>query len=287
MPRSPMPMLALTLLLSAACNAVSSQDGASPTELTAAAAAEAEDADRERKAEAIRALEAEVAANPEDPDARRLLGRALNEYGRFEDAVVQLKRVVELRRDVRGLLELGLAYSDAARIPEAEQSYKEILKLAPGHPIALNNLASIAFNSYGQTQKAIELYRQALKSDPAYLPVYYRLASTLEHDGQYEEAYRMFGKLLQLEPRSASELEDYDNAIYRLASLDMKMGETARALELLDVLLEGNPEHPKAHYALGQALLQLGRTEEAQREFDIHTQLLEHRKLTTPAASGM
>ena len=287
MPRFPVPVLALTLLLSAACDAGSPEDAASPTELTPAAAIEAEDADRERKAEAIRALEADVAASPDDPDARRLLGRALNEYGRFEDAVVQLERVVELRRDVRGLLELGVAYRAAARIPEAEQSYKEILKLAPGHPIALNNLASIAFNSYGQTQKALELYRQALKSDPAYLQAYFRLASTLELDGQYQEAYRTYGKVLALEPRSASELEDYDNAIYRLASLDIKMGELERALELLSVLLEGNPEHPKGHYALGQALLQLGRTEEAEREFDIHNRLLEHRKLTTPAASGM
>jgi predicted Zn-dependent protease len=104
--------------------------------------------------------------------------------------------------------------------------------------------------------------------------------------GQYREAYTTYGEVLQLEPTTEIELEAFDDALYKMAALDITMGAHQRAAEMLESLIEEHPDHPSAHYAYGQALLQLGRPDEAQREFETHMRILAQIEPTTPMASG-
>ena len=64
------------------------------------------------------------------------------------------------------------------------------------------------------------------------------------------------------------------------------MGAYERAAAFLEQVIEIHPGHPKAHHAYGQALMQLGRREEAEVQFDEHMRLLAQQEATGPVATG-
>jgi tetratricopeptide (TPR) repeat protein len=204
----------------------------------------------------------------------------------------QREEVLELFRDaaerspgVTTYLDLALAYSNQGLWPEAEATYEKLLAIEPDHAIATHNLGIIAFNR-GDTDRAIEQYARALELDPDYLLAHASLANALKRKGQYREAYEMFGRVIELEPTTPAELVVFDDALYNMASLDITMGAFPRAAEMLQELLRHNPGHPAAHYALGQALLQLGRPEEAHSHFSAHMQIIARTKTDSAIATG-
>jgi tetratricopeptide (TPR) repeat protein len=74
-------------------------------------------------------------------------------------------------------------------------------------------------------------------------------------------------------------------ALYGLGALDLKMGAHVRAAQFLSQVIEIQPEHPSAYYAYSQALMRLGRPEEAKRALEIHMRLLAEREPTGPVAT--
>jgi tetratricopeptide (TPR) repeat protein len=187
---------------------------------------------------------------------------------------------------VRGLLDLGLVYASLSRLPEAERAYRELLKIEPQHAIALHNLGNLMVKR-GQPERAIELYRRAVAADPRYVLAHYHLADALKQMGRFQDAYRTYERVVvDLEARDAQEAATQNNALYAMASLDLTMGAYERAREMLVELVRLDPQHPKAHYALGQVLMQLGRPEQAQHEFDMHMQIIAELQPTGAVASG-
>ena len=228
-------------------------------------------------------LLAAVAAAPDDPKARRRLGLALHLSRRRQEAVEQFERAVEIQRDPRSLLDLALAYGSVSRLSEAEKLYTELLESVPGHAIALHNMGNLAFKR-GNLDRSIEFYRQAIESRPDYLLAHSHLADAMRTAGNFREAYRTYEKILGLEPTTAEELQAFDDALYQMASLEMKVGAYERAGRMLEELLQANPRHPSAHYAYGQVLLQAGQQEAARREFEIHMRILDEMIPTGPVA---
>jgi len=233
----------------------------------------------------IAELRAAVEARADDPEAQRALAIALHGARRRDEAIPHFEKLVELQPDPRSLLDLALAYNSISRLAEAEATYARLLELSPGNAIALHNLGAIAAKR-GEFEKAISLYRQALATDPVYLLAQYHLANALQRAGRYQEAYDAFAAVIDLEPANAAETALYDDALYRAASLDITMGAHERAAGMLAELLRANPDHGSAHYAYGQVLLQLGRIEEARREFEEHVRVLAEQHPQAPVAMG-
>jgi tetratricopeptide (TPR) repeat protein len=282
----PLPIAAAGLLLAAvACSSEAEPRAAAPVESTAAAPANAPAPAPSPPPDVPPELRAAVRAHPDDPAARRRLAIALHDAKRRNESIPEFERLVELAPDPRHLLDLALAYSSVSRIEEAAATYRRILALTPTDPIALHNLGNLELRR-GDVATAIELYTRSIAARPDYLMAHYHLGEALARAERFREAYRSYEHVLGLEPANAEELELFDDALYRLASLDIKMGAHERAITFLEELLSTNPDHPRAHYALGQALLQLGREAEAQRAFDRHMELLAKQKPTGPMASG-
>ncbi len=232
----------------------------------------------------LRALREAVEANPDDIDVRRRLIIALRESRYAEEALLHAEKVAELRPNKRNLLDLAVAYSSVLREPEAERIYNRLLARAPDSPVALHNLGNIVFKR-GETERAVELYERAIAAHPDYLAAHFHLADGLVRAGRFREAYRTYEHVLELEPTNAHEVALFDDALYGMASLDIKMGAYERAGRLLTALLRENPHHEAAYQAYGQVLLQLGREEEAQRAFEAHGRLLEQQP-KDPVATG-
>jgi tetratricopeptide (TPR) repeat protein len=235
-----------------------------------------------RSEEALRALREAVGANPDNIEARRRLAIALHDSGYAQEALPHFEKVAALRPGtMRSLLDLAMAYSSLSRELEAERIYKRLLTWTPDVPVALHNLGHIAFKR-GETERAVELYERAIAVHPGYLVAHFHLADALTQVGRYREAYRVYEHVLDLEATHAHEVALFDDALFRMASLDITMGAHERAARLLTALLRENPQHEAAYYAYGQVLLQLGREEEARRAFEAHTRLLERPRRDGP-----
>jgi tetratricopeptide (TPR) repeat protein len=220
----------------------------------------------------IRQLEEAVEQAPDDPRPRHALAVALHQAGRSTAALPHFEKLVETDPSAVRLVELGVAYLSVARAADAESAFQRALEAEPGQPVALHHLGNLA-EARGDRPEAISLYRQAIENDPDYLIAHYHLAEALRDAGRLKDAYRTYEGVLDLQPRSAPELEAFDESLFQLGSLDLQMGATERAVELLKLLVEAAPEHPEAHGVLARAYSRLGREEEARRDREIHERL--------------
>ncbi len=273
----------LTILVFAACGSDRASDAA-PAEPPSSPAIEMPTADPDSAEARIRRLREDAERDPENLQALRRLAIALHETRRREEALPYFEKIAQTDPTERHLLDLALAYSSTSRLAESEQAYRQLLDKSPDHAIALHNLGNIAI-SQGDRGKAIGLYRSAISAQPDYIGAHYHLADALRLAENYREAYKQYGRVLGLEPETPGELELYDNALYEMAMLDLTMGATRRAADMLEALIRENPEHPNAHYAYGRALLLLDQPADAEREFEIHMKLQEQIEPTAPVAT--
>jgi tetratricopeptide (TPR) repeat protein len=222
---------------------------------------------------------------PGDKRARRRLAIALFEAGQTDESLAMFEEDVRASPGAASLLNLGRAYDRVLRYPDAEATFQKVLQLSPGHPTALHAMGNIALKR-GDREEAIALYRGAIASKPDYLMAYAHLADALKQGGETQAAYETYTRVLQLKPANANAEALYQDAVYNVAAIELANGDPERAAEVLEQLLKVRPDHASAHYAYGQALMMLGREDEAQRAFDIHMQLQERLAAKSPAAMG-
>ncbi len=228
-------------------------------------------------------LRAAVEAAPDDPTARRRLAMALHRSRLRHEAIEHFERAAVLAPTERSILDLALAYGSVSRLDEAEAAYRRILEQQPDHPIVLHNLGNLSIKR-GNIEGSLAFYERALQARPVYVLAQFHLAESLRKLDRVQEAYEAYEAVLGTDPTTPQELTAYDDSLYRMASLQMRVGEYRQAGAMLQELVRQNPRHPSAHYALGQALLHAGREEAAQREFDLHMQVLAELRPDAPAA---
>jgi Flp pilus assembly protein TadD len=103
-------------------------------------------------------------------DVRADYDRAL-EYlrqNRFDDGIALLKQITEKAPDVTApFIDLGIAYSRAGDLEQAEAALLAALKLSPEHPIAHNELG-IVYRKSGRFAEARLSYERALAIYPGF-----------------------------------------------------------------------------------------------------------------------
>ena len=222
----------------------------------------------------VGSLRKAIEEDPSDFESHRRLGIVLRRSGEEDKGLVYLEKAAELAPDnVEPLLSLGIAYSRMGRLAEAETTYKRIVELDPSHAKAINNLGNIALRQ-GQELQATALYRRAVEADPEYLLAMHRLAGVLKYYGQFEEAYPLYEKILEFEPSFPAEESAIVDSLYNLGWINLSWKNYELAEEQLTRVVRGTPHHRSAHYARAQALIQLGRHEESQRELELHMRIL-------------
>jgi Flp pilus assembly protein TadD len=234
---------------------------------------------------ALLQLEEMVRRNPDDVEALHALAVALHTEGRPEQSVERFQKLVEMTGNTRHMIELGVACVTVGKLDEAETAFMRALETTMGHPVALHHLGNLS-QIRGDMAAAISFYRQAVESDPQYLMAHFHLAEALLQTRQLEHAYRSFENVVNLEPRLPLEVQALDASLLKMAEIDLQMGAPERAVEFLNVLVAATPDHPTAHLLLGQALMELGRPEEARQELEIHERLAARQTGSPPAAGS-
>jgi tetratricopeptide (TPR) repeat protein len=114
---------------------------------------------------------------------RLLLGEALQDAGRSDEALEEFRTVVRLRpQEPAGYMKLGLCLAGIGRLEEAASAFKSLLALAPDSPQALNGLGAVAVLSR-QPALAREYFHQTIAADPGNVSARQSLANL----GEVEE----------------------------------------------------------------------------------------------------
>jgi tetratricopeptide (TPR) repeat protein len=137
----------------------------------------------------------------------------------------------------------------------AEKLLKEALAAAPGHPEVLR-LLGIHLTRSGRAQEGLASLRRALEHLPDDAVLHTDLGSALRASGDIEGALASWRHACELQP-------DYAVGWYNLGRNLQLRGETEAAVEALQRATQLSPELWPAAVLLGDALVHLGRFEDA------------------------
>ena len=120
---------------------------------------------------------------------------------------------------------------------------------------AYNNAAFIMARK-GGLDAAVNLYRQALKINPAYRRAHFNLANTLALQRNFTEAARHYQEALKIDA-------DFPDAHHNYGRLLAAQGEDTRAVDEFRHALRLRPDFPEAHQSLSRIYKRQGKIKEA------------------------
>ncbi len=189
-------------------------------------------------------------------DARRAitennLGTALQEDGRFEEAVERYTRALALDPGYTPALNnLGTALRAAGRVDEAVAVYGQALAQNADSAGLHYNLAN-ALMAQGQTSAAIAEYRKALAANPRFVDAHNNLGRALAAEGNVDDAIASFREATALDERSVLAHSNLGNALASKGAVDEAVVSLRRSIALA-------PGHAATRYDLGSVLLEAG-----------------------------
>jgi tetratricopeptide (TPR) repeat protein len=187
--------------------------------------------------EALKALRAAVAADSAQLEYWRTLAHVAEQVDQVGLVAECWRHLVELDADDgESWFQLAAAEARLGRFAAADSMLAEATALNPVRPGALF-LAGWIQESLGHAEQAMQLYRHHLEVHPGDQAARRRLVSLLVDASRFAEAYEEAQLVGRANP-------DDPDAIVVEADLALRLGHAARAGELLDRLLEANPDDP-------------------------------------------
>jgi tetratricopeptide (TPR) repeat protein len=132
----------------------------------------------------------------------------------------------------------------------ALQLYEEILRVDPAYAAAYINLGTINFH-LRQFDRAEELYRRATEVDPSYVLAFFDLGNVLDELQRPDESIAAYRQAIALSPR-------YADAHYNLALAYERQGERRKALRHWQTYVKLDRGGPWAEHATAQIRKLLG-----------------------------
>jgi tetratricopeptide (TPR) repeat protein len=204
-----------------------------------------------RRQEAVEVLQAFVKTNPDNSDARLLLGSLLMETGQKAESIDQLTAAVRLRpRSAEAENALGEAYNKFGDTPAARSAFEKAVTLKPDYGIAQSNLGQTLLAS-GEGAKAADHLDRAIRllgrTDDSADARYLR-AKVYSAQNEPKQAAAQLEQAVALRPKFAEAWSDLGQA--RRALLD-----DAGALAAFERAVAANPNGAVAQYRLGAEYL--------------------------------
>ena len=185
------------------------------------------------KQQAIASAQHAVQLNPYYWINYYILGQLYSRFGEYPNALVQFGKVTELDpSNPEGYQNIGIALFSEGKIAESIEPFQMALKLDPTND-NYNNLGT-AYLYLKRYPEAIDVYKKAIALNPREQTTAGNLGDAYRFSGDQQQANAMYQKAiglatedLKVNPRSAS-------TISALALYYAKMGNTARALPLIE-----------------------------------------------------
>lgn len=153
--------------------------------------------------------------------------------------------------------QVGMAATAVAlgKPAQARELLDRALAMEPGNALALNTLGHLEL-SQGNTQKALESFREALKARPDYVDSRLSAARILYDRAEYDAAAAEYFRLVTQEKRSTTGWNG-------LGWARLRLGQYNDALSAFAEARRQNPSLPAAAYGMGITLARQGKAEQA------------------------
>ena len=194
-------------------------------------------------AESRQYLEQAVKLRPNYPEAWNNLGMIAAQQGQADDAIRNFNESLRQRPDYAiALLNLGNVYRRQENFAEAEKLLKRALELEPENPEVHYNLGML-YARQERLQTASEYLQRAVNLRPDYPDALNNLGVFFVREERYSEAEEQFMVCIRIAP-------NFDQAYLNLARLYVILKEKEKAREVLQALLQQQPQHKMAQQAL-------------------------------------
>ena len=203
-----------------------------------------------------------IKKNPNNLEARRLLGRIyLRSLGDMQAgsgsesvlklAIEQYEQIIRLQPDsMDDHLLLGRLYRLNNDLQKAESEFKTAVKLQPDSEEAVTTLAYL-YNELGDTARATQVLSSVPNAERS-AKLYSALGYTYEQQKQYKNAVEAYRHAIELD-------RDNLDAIRGLAQNLLNDGQTDAALEQYKVIADANPEDAQTYVRIAEIYRKQGK----------------------------
>jgi tetratricopeptide (TPR) repeat protein len=210
--------------------------------------------------ESLRAAKAALEATPNNAEAHKNAGLALEAMRKYDAAEKEYQEALRLKTDYQLVhFDLGLLFYYQNNFDESIAEYKKALALDPNDAGARLNLG-LAYNEKNEPDNAIRELREAKKLDPKNFQIRQNLGSILIHVGRNADAVAELRELEVMAPESAV-------CHLCLAGALNSTGDAAGAKKELQIAMRLDPENALSHRLLGGIYEAEGKNELALKEY--------------------
>ena len=188
--------------------------------------------DGARYADAEAAARNLVARYPHHGFGWKLLGVALKQLGRLDEALEPMRRAAQLLPDDAGAQHnLAVAFLHLQRPAEAEATLRRVLMLQADHAEAQFQLGHLlrAQGRYGEAEAA---FRRTAELRPDYADAHINLGNALQEQGRMSEAEASYRRALEIAPERPETHGNLGNALRDQGRLEEAGASFRRALAL-------------------------------------------------------
>jgi type IV pilus biogenesis/stability protein PilW len=181
-----------------------------------------------RVSEALEALDAAIAADPDDARVYNFYGQICFRTGRHAEAEAKLRRALEIDPHLTDAHNnLGSLYTEMGEPAKAETEFRAALSdSAYPTPEKVYLNLGLLYVSQGRDEEAIAALRRSVELDPKYNQAHFELAQLLERTGGMVEAAREY----EVAEPAFRNSGDY---WYRRGMTYYRLGDTQKALDSL------------------------------------------------------
>ncbi len=189
-------------------------------------------------------------------------GFCREKLGRHSEAIEASRRAVTLRPSAESYFNIGLANYYLKQYREAENSYRQSIRLDPYNGADAWYALGLVYRDWGKADEEIQAYKQALRLKPDYISAHERVASAYVRSKKYPQAIETYKQLVTLKPGDATVLNNMGEAY-------IELGLTSDAVEAFKRAIQLKSDYGKAYYNLGRSYLNLGNRNAALEQYNI------------------
>jgi arylsulfatase A-like enzyme/thioredoxin-like negative regulator of GroEL len=183
------------------------------------------------------------------------------QHGRFQESLAKLREAGVAEPSLLAIHYLeGLDYFRLKDYTKAAANFQAAVDTEPKYALATYYLG-LSQAETGDFDAAIASFERALELDATNFDAAYNLGASYMKKRRVDDAARAFERAIQIKP-------DFARAYEALGEIDLYENRAQDAASALEKAVEFQPGFAKAHYNLGRAFQALGRSADAQREFD-------------------
>jgi tetratricopeptide (TPR) repeat protein len=224
-------------------------------------------ADQGRFDEAIAEYERAIELAPDDAGLYRNMGSSLGNQERWQKAAAAYEKAIDLNPDFgEAYGDLVAAYISLGRVSDAVDAGERAIELSPDYAGAHSNLG-VAYNEQGRTDEAIAQWKEAVELDPNSAKTRVHLGRAYGKQGRLDEAAAQLEEAVKIDPNHA-------NAHFNLGMVYHLQEKSSQALLEFEETIKIDPSNAMAHYNLGIIHRDEDEAAEAIRAFETYLRLL-------------